>query len=346
MVKNRIFYMDYVRALAIIGVLVIHTAAPYATMYNKVDFWIWESSIIYNSLVRWCVPLFLMVSGALLLGRKEESLTDFFTKRANRIIIPFLCWSVFYFAWRHFYFGAELSIAKMFSQMLNNGTYYHLWYFTALIGIYLLVPIFNVFVNHASRTLVGYLVLLWVMVYGGFRYYSFIVPNDIETFFPLTEFIGMFLMGYYFSKFEQPLKARIVIYLLGIIGGVGTILRTNSFAFDQGVFSSYAFSYSSPGVIAMSIALFVFIKYAITRWSNNKENFQTGKIIKLISTASFGIYLVHPVLLDLLRPYFHEGLDIYIHPIIGIPLQTIILLVVSTIISWGIGKIPVLKKTI
>lgn len=77
MAKKRIFYMDYVRAIAIIGVLVIHTAAPYATMYNKVDFWVWESSIIYNSLVRWCVPLFLMVSGALLLGRKRRILDRF-----------------------------------------------------------------------------------------------------------------------------------------------------------------------------------------------------------------------------------------------------------------------------
>lgn len=177
--------------------------------------------------------------------------------------------------------------------MLNNGTYYHLWYFAALIGIYLLVPIFNVFVNHASRTLIGYLVLLWVVVYGGFRYYSFIVNNEVSTYFPLTEFIGMFLMGYYFSKFEQPLKARIIIYLLGIIGGIGTILRTNSFAHDQGGFSSYAFSYSSPGVIAMSIALFVFIKYAITRWSEKIQIFKLERLLNLsLQQASAFIWCI------------------------------------------------------
>ena len=346
MAKKRIFYMDYVRAIAIIGVLVIHAAAPYATMYDKVDFWMWESSIIYNSLVRWCVPLFLMVSGALLLGRKEESLKDFFTKRANRIIIPFLVWSVFYFTWRHYYYDAEFSIAKMISQMLNNGTYYHLWYFSALIAIYLFVPVFNVFVNHASRTLIRYIVILWIIAYGGFRYFSYLVTNEAATFFPLTEFIGMFLMGYYFARFDQTLKARVAIYLVGIVGGIYTIWQTNSFAFDQGAFSSYAFSYSSPGVIAMSIALFVFIKYVITHRSEKRADFETGKIIQLVSATSFGIYLIHPVILDLLRPWFHEGLDIRIHPAIGIPLQTVIVLILSTLISWIIGKIPILRRTI
>ena len=67
----RIYYMDYLRTIAIIGVLSIHAAAPYVAMYQKVDFSMWEAVIIHNSLSRWCVPIFFMISGALLLGKKE-----------------------------------------------------------------------------------------------------------------------------------------------------------------------------------------------------------------------------------------------------------------------------------
>lgn len=343
--KKRIYYMDYLRAIAIIGVLALHAAAPYVTMYQKVDFWTWESGIIYNALVRWCVPIFLMISGALLLGRKEESLSTFFKKRANKILIPFVVWSVIYYVWRTYMWYPGYSIKEMLILFFNNNIYYHLWYFYALVGIYLLIPMFNVFVNHASRTLVGYIVGLWILFYGGLRYYSFIVSNEFYSFFPLSEYIGMILIGYYFGKYDHNFKTRIVIYICGGIGAIATILRTNSLTFDQGAFSGYAYSYSSPNVIAMSIALFVFVKYAIGRLQE-KPNFAPGKTVKLIASTSFGVYLIHPIILDKLRPFFHDGTNIIIHPVIGIPAQTILLLIISVAIAWVIGKIPYIRRII
>ena len=344
--KLRIYYMDYLRTIAIIGVLAIHAAAPYATMYQKIDFSMWEAGIIYNSLSRWCVPIFFMISGALLLGKKEESLKEFFSRRANKILIPFVFWSVIYYVWRALViYNSTPSFTEFKQLFLNANVYYHLWYFYALIAIYLLVPMFNVFCRYASQQIVGYTVAMYLLFFGVFRYYTFLVPNRLVNYFPLTEFIGIVLLGFYLGKFEQSKRMRIIIYVAGIIGAIATILRTNALTFDQGQFSSYAFGYATPNVLAMSIALFVFFKYFIMKRQQN-EQFAPSKLLQRISFTSFGIYLVHPMFLDAIRPLFHDANGIIIHPAIGIPIQVVIILIASLIAVLILGKIPYLKRVV
>lgn len=343
--QKRIQYMDNLRAIAIVGVLLLHAATPYVVLYGKIDADDWQTGIIYNALSRWCVPIFLMISGALLLGRKEEPLKDFFKKRANKILLPFIVWSLVYYAWATYMWNPGYSAKEFLILFFNNNVYYHLWYFYALIGIYLLAPIFNVFVNYASRQMIGYVVGLWILFYGGFRYYSYLFSNDFTLFFPLSEYIGFFLLGYYLAKFEVAKKWRMFIYGIGAIGAVETIVRTNALTEVQGQFTSYAFSYSSPNVIAMSIALFVFLKY----WVNKKTesgNYQTNPIIQLIGQTSFGIYLVHAMVLDKVRPLFFEGSELFMKPLVAIPLQILIVLVISIIIVRIFQKIPWLRKVV
>ncbi|EON71809.1 acyltransferase [Lysinibacillus sphaericus] len=343
--QKRIQYMDSLRAMAILGVLLLHAATPYVVLYDEINEIDWQIGIIYNALSRWCVPIFLMISGALLLGRKEEPLGVFFKKRANKILLPFIAWSVIYYAWATYMWSPGYSLKEFFIMLFNNQVYYHLWYFYALIGIYLLVPIFNIFVNHASRQMIGYVIVLWLLFYGGFRYYSYLVSNEFTLFFPLSEYIGFFLLGYYIAAFEIAQKWRIGIYVLGMVGAIETVFRTNVLTEEQGQFTSYAFSYTSPNVIAMSVALFVFVKY----WVNRKVargTYVTSGIIKLIGQTSFGVYLIHAMILDKVRPYFFEGNELFFKPFIAIPMQVFIILVLSTIIVWIIQKIPLLKRIV
>ncbi|MET4562476.1 acyltransferase [Lysinibacillus parviboronicapiens] len=343
--QKRIQYMDSLRAIAILGVLLLHVATPYVVLYGKINEIDWQIGIIYNALSRWCVPIFLMISGALLLGRTEEPLGIFFKKRANKILLPFIAWSIIYYAWATYMWSPGYSWKEFFIMFFNNQIYYHLWYFYALIGIYLLAPIVNIFVNHASKQMIGYVVVLWILFYGVLRYYSYIVSNEFTLFFPLSEYIGFFLLGYYLAAFELTKKWRIGIYVLGFIGAMETVLRTNVLTAEQGQFTSYAFSYSSPNVIAMSVALFVFVKY----WVNRKAargTYRTSGIIKLIGQTSFGVYLVHAMILDKVRPYFFEDDELFLKPIMAIPMQVFIILVLSTMIVWIIQKIPLVKRIV
>ncbi|MFJ5764818.1 acyltransferase [Lysinibacillus sp. NPDC093210] len=343
--QTRIQYMDSLRAIAIIGVLFLHAATPYVVLYDKISSFDWQTGIVFNALSRWCVPIFLMISGALLLGRKEESISTFFKKRANKILLPFIAWSIIYYAWATYMWNPGYSLKEFLIMFFNDQIYYHLWYFYALIGIYLLAPVFNIFVNHASKQMIGYVIVLWMLFYGVFRYFSYIVSNEFTLFFPLSEYIGFFLLGYYLAKFELSKKWRVGIYMLGIIGALETIWSTNALTEQQGQFSGYAFSYSSPNVIAMSVALFVFVKYWVSR-KVTRGSYETSGIVKLIGQTSFGVYLVHAMILDKVRPHFFEGNELFVKPLMAIPLQVVIILVLSTIIVWMIQKIPLLKRLI
>lgn len=98
--RNRSVYADILRVGALIGVVFLHSAAPPMYLFNSIDpSWWWIANII-DAGTRWSVPIFLMLSGMLLLDTKyDEPMSLFFKKRFNKVILPFLVWSVIYSFW-------------------------------------------------------------------------------------------------------------------------------------------------------------------------------------------------------------------------------------------------------
>lgn len=89
-------WIDNSRILAIFAVIVVHVGAK-VVGENTIGSEYWWYGNIFESLARWCVPVFVMISGALLLDpNKKEDLLTFYRKRLHRIFIPFLFWSVIY----------------------------------------------------------------------------------------------------------------------------------------------------------------------------------------------------------------------------------------------------------
>ena len=100
--KERILWIDIVKIFAIFSVLILHSSSPILYMIGKIELDIWQIGNIYDSLVRMAVPLFFMVSGALLLNQKEEALSRFFSKRFVKVIIPLIAWSIVYILFRKY----------------------------------------------------------------------------------------------------------------------------------------------------------------------------------------------------------------------------------------------------
>lgn len=129
MYMNRIKYLDAIKFIAILSIICIHVAIiwPYSEIkgYNISGF---------SEFCRFGVPLFLMVSGALLLGR-EHDLRSFLEKRLTRIIIPFIFWAIIF---------AVFILILFFSlknNYLNNYPLEWGWYFWMVLGAYLTIPI-------------------------------------------------------------------------------------------------------------------------------------------------------------------------------------------------------------
>ena len=179
--------VDLIRTIAIILVILLHASIepyPTANIMSPQAVQYWWASDVYDSLSRICVPLFIMLTGALLLqpSKVDEPIRVFFKKRWDRIGLPFLFWTVAYFAWNFFVNGKALTLTSVLQGLLA-GPYYQFWYLYALVGLYILTPVIRVIVAHADWRIIRYFLLIW-FVGTGHNTSSHVVPK-----YQLTSFM-------------------------------------------------------------------------------------------------------------------------------------------------------------
>lgn len=345
-----LFWISYIRAIAIFGVVVIHVSADVITEWGAIPKGQWWAANFYDSLVRGCVPMFIMISGALLLP-VQESLTDFFRKRLNRILIPFAFWTIAYLLWKKVFYRPDLGLLESLHMVSNAGVWFHLWFFYVLIGLYLITPIFRVFIINATRKEIGYLLILWFALVSldpfadkiaqvlGFHWFS-VEPLVIV----LQGFIGYFILGAYLVKFAQKEWVRWsgalwLGSLLACIAGTWW-LSARSGTFQQAFYDNMA-----PNVVFYCASFFVLAKFIVSSLEGKIPSLVKNSIINL-SKTSFGIYLVHPMIIDILDK---GRLGFTLKPnngqaLIMIPLLSIVICFSSFIVVWLIQKIPFLKR--
>jgi surface polysaccharide O-acyltransferase-like enzyme len=291
-------------------------------------------SSFYFVLSRIAVPLFFMVSGYLLL-RKEEPYGEFFRKRALKVLIPFLAWSVIYLLWKREGFELPFSlklVASYVIKIIRGPRENHLWFFYALIGLYLFTPILRVFVSKATLRDLFYFCGLWFLVVPVFSFLQEFTPIQIgfELYF-IAGYSGYFILGYLLGKFEftRPrLYGLAVLFLLLLVGT--TLLNT----YQK---SEYFISYLSVNVVLMTALAFILLREV-------QIGDRLNGVLVPLSRASFGIYLIHVIVLaeleklPMVSSWFSMGSSVYMIPLLGL-----MVFLVSFVLVAIIQKIPVLR---
>jgi len=93
--NNPVNWIDNLRVLATISVIFLHVSASVTAKFGSISFITWTIGNIYNSSVRFCVPIFVMITGALLLP-KDYEISDFLKKKFIRVVLPFVFWGIIY----------------------------------------------------------------------------------------------------------------------------------------------------------------------------------------------------------------------------------------------------------
>src|SRR5208283_3393640 len=317
----------------------------------------------YQSIGRIGVPLFVMLTGALLLEpSKNESLSDFFKKRWARIGLPWIFWVVAYFAW-DFLIEHQAFTSNAIIQGILNGPYYQFWYLYMLLGLYLLTPILRVLLAHADETLIKYLLVLWFLGAAIIPVAGLLTTYQLNsTVLTITGYVGYFVLGTYLLT-VQVRRSTLSIFM--IFGIALTVIGTYLLAATIGGGTMYFFQqYLSPTIILASIMMFLLLitvkapsaqietspLITIQPPSAKKENSpsKVNKLIKVISQNSLSLFLFHVMVLESLQKgYFGFAINgNTINSIIGVPLMTVIVLFVSLAIILLLKKIPYLKKLI
>lgn len=335
-IDNKVFWADDLRAFATISVILVHVSAPLLFEYGTISNLDWWTGNIVDSTFRFCVPIFLMLTGALILP-KTYKLGDFFKKRISRILLPFIFWSFIYILynlilkWQNGDHLNAVELSKYIFTQLQNGASFHLWYVYMIIGIYLFIPIISKWIVNSTKNEITYFIVIWaIVILINLPFLVRFKPNINLSYF--SGFLGYPILGYLLTIKFTGKKIKWLSLLLFLIGTLITIFGTYLLTKNNGKFNGGFYSFLSPNIIIASIGVFLFFR------DSNFKYVWIRNLTEFISKYSYGIYLAHIFVLILLSNF---GITrSFINPIIGIPLTTILCLTISTIITYTINKIP------
>ncbi len=349
--KN-IFWIHYIRAVVALGVILVHVAADVITEWGVLPQGWWWSANIYDSLARGCVPVFIMVSGALLLPVQEGS-RDFFSKRLKRIFIPFMVWSLLYLVWKKIFFIPDMTLMTALEKMLTANVCFHLWFFYVLTGMYLMTPLLRILAQHATRRDILYFLVLWFMagslapfIYKITAMYGHPLPRINLYLEPVTGFIGYFVLGHFIRQHALPSwrNGAWIIWALTLLScAVGTGMLAQRFnSFKEAFYDNMA-----PNIVFYCASFFIWVKLFL---SPSPKAIHPGveKIVVWLSRASLGIYLIHPMVLDIMEKGRLGFVlkPVSAHPAVMIPLLAGTGYLASFLAVSALQRIPVLRKIV
>ena len=336
-------------------VLLLHAANEYYTtiLLSPLESgFYWWTSTVFKSLTLPCVPLFVMLSGALLLqpSKLNESIRFFFKKRFNRLGVAFIFWSFIYLVWAFFVSGTPVTFfnfieGSLFS--LFSGSYYHFWFVYLIVGLYLLTPILRAVVQCDSQKILKYLVTLWFIGVALVPILQLVSGYALnEGLFVMGGTIGYFVLGIYLQRVNVRSSILYGLFFTSVIFTIVStwLMRFHFYSIGQNYFF---FDYLSVNVILASVTLFMILCKFPPDWPCGKHPI-ICRITHAISKNTLPIYLGHLIVMETLqRGYLGFQLSLTtINPIIGVPIITGATLFITLGIILVLKKIPVLKTLI
>ena len=349
---GRLAYADLLRVMAMLAVIVLHVSGGWleSLPVGTAD---WHALNVWDSLCRWCVPVFVMCSGMFLLDPKKAlSWPSLFLRYILRMVTALLFWGTAYRLLYELVAGTlrPASLPRVLYAVILGNTETHLWYLTMTIGLYLLTPLLRAFVRGAKRSdfhwffLVYALFMLVIPLFLRLRgsqtvaLYANRLYLNFTLGFPPLAFVGYYLAGYYLKTYTLGRLAEGLIYALGIAGGAFTVLGTSLLSRRAGALDVTLYSYLTPNVCAMAVAIFVLFRYVLGLSDERSRRQRAGRLAE----CGFGVYLSHVIFLVLLR---HFGLATPPIPTaVAGPLLTLVIFLPSFLLSWLIHKIPVVGR--
>lgn len=320
---NRKAWADLCRVVAIFGVVVIHACGAYFYQFGKISTTEWLSINLVDSLVRCSVPLFVMLSGALLLRPQATPASPLqIIGRIRKVAIPLLTWNVAYLLYVSHFTGQPIDWLSMFRQV----PMYHLWFVYMIIGLYLLLPVLQALFSAIVKRpdLQRYLLALWVLVTCVPLYYPLSILTLIQQ-TSLLGYAGYFLMGGIVGNGYQRSGKTLFWVLIYLVAVFVTFWLTWSFSDAARSLDERAYIYFSPNVVFASFALFViFTRIQISG--------HVAKALHWISDRAFLVFFMHVVVLERVQNnVFAVGLPI------SIAIQTVLVSALTFLLCLGVA---------
>lgn len=339
---KRLEYINVLSVISCIAVVFLHVNGCFWN-FSYQRYWI--TANIIESVCYFAVPVFFMITGTTLINyRKRYSTKTFMKKRIEKVLIPFVVWSLIAAAY-YFYKNPNMlqttTITMLISNILSNKYISVYWFFIPLFSVYLSIPVFSLIPEENRKEVFLYLVIVTFLFNSLFPFVTALSNITYNTNFKIAVgggYIFYIIIGYYISHYEISKKTRMYIYIAGIIGLVAHILGTMYLSYEAGKIISTFKGYTNVPCILYSIAIFVYFRY----FDFNKIKPSILKIVHIINEHTFSIYLTHYFVIDIFRRIFEPNINSIIYRL----LFPVAVLLICISISKCIRYIPGLKKII
>ena len=306
--KKRYFGIDLIRVIACFLVMLTHSGEIY--YINDEGGLIKDDNNIYpgviNSLSRVCVPLFVMISGYLLLPMKTDYST-FLKKRFTRVSFPFIAFCIFYDI--YYYIRGRYTLGEMFWNipgiLLNYGTAVgHLWFMYMIMGVYLYIPIITPWIQTAKKEHFYYYFVIWII--SSFSCYIHLFYGDVwgHAFWNSTNLVQSFLGDFGYAVLGAFIKMHLKennLYILGLILyliGTGVTMFGYFFMRDAATTTKdieITWQFDSTNLVVSSFGIFLLLRKI------ECKNETISKIFNDIALKSYGMFLIHVFFVDLYK---------------------------------------------
>ena len=348
--KERIFYFDQIRAFAIIMVVMIHICNAFMKAHT-IGTVGWMIPSLTKGFCTIAVPLFLMISGALLLN-KDCELKDCLSRRFIRLILPVIFWGAIFILLKLYAGGHTFDMASVYEMVLwflKEGY----WFSWMMISMYLFIPVINSFIKEYSIKGIEYFLAIWFiyLILYSFDIYP-LWQIDLSNF---AGYIGFFVLGYYINNKDFNLSPK-TMYIVGLLFCL-TIFAINGYLRIVTLYQGELVERRALLAALQACGMFLFMKYFAIHSENNPKSISNkiysffkdtiiGKLTFSISLCSYGIYLTHYYFLHVGLNWVNDNIFpvFSVNPIKGMPIILVTVVLLSWLLVLAVSKIPHLKK--
>lgn len=278
MQQKRIVWLDALRVVSIFAVMVIHLAA---TGYSEAapGSYEWTICLIFNTITRFAVPAFVMISGAMYLDPGREVTMAHILKKIGKLLTVFLFWSVLYaLAETVKEEGGILPLSVLRRTITGH---YHMWYLYLIAALYLVTPLLRPLAAE-RKSLRLFILLAFLLSYG-----AGLLPKEIaENISSFFAYAGYYCLGYSLYSAKISKKQTVALSLVSVILLAAMIIAGRYLDEPKVVFSE-----RMPHIVLYSAGVFLTFKSAARKLEKTSRiRAVTGKI----APCTLGMYLVHP----------------------------------------------------
>lgn len=255
-------------------------------------------------------------------------------------MIPFLVWSAIWLAYNYSRgWLTSLSIKHMVKLFVYNNILDVFWFFYAILGIYLCIPILSLITKRENRKGVLYFIILCLLQMGVIPLVFGIIHQPVPgyTYLPIIGgYLSYVLSGWYLVTFPLTKIQRSIVYISGLISGAIIFGGTYYYSLPGKQLNQIFFDYNSVFTYLLSLSIFVFFQ------SVDWDKLLSAKLIKLItiiSSTSFGVYIIHEFLIFESGRYFNiDNASLYymtVHPLV--------IYILSVGLVFSLKKLPFVR---